>query len=254
MDSKLLHIGEITDLIERNLTPEDLKIYRCLLFQNDNRNLLHLIFHEYHGLSYERLHYPAIIPIKTLKSYKRKATDLPDYMVEFLQDNAGVFSTYSPKDIELKLRAYFLDFVRKQQSKFLQHYYEWQYQLESVLAEINQRNYTFLKEEENDDLDYLGMVPPGLSLIDKSLIIGDLTPLIEAQNYSDIEQKTDEYYWDFADHWRTPFSAEAVFAYTIRLLRIARWSTIPSDSDKSQAQFESIINSLKSKHLKQSKV
>ena len=241
-----LNFIELYDLIERNLTTEDRKTYHALLYQNDNRNLLNLIFHEYHDLEYKYVYEPTVIPYKTLQGYRRNLSGLPDYMIFFLQDNAGIFSSYSLTDIELKLRKYFMEYVRSLNSDFLIQYYEWQYRLEEILSDINRRKHTFLNPRGIHDIDYLGDSPT-IHQVDKKQLTGDLTPLIEEEDYTAIEKVVDQYYWDFADSWTDIFSSNAVFSYVVKLLRLSRWSGIPTDPDEVEDQFLQLLYEFKTK-------
>lgn len=246
--TKSIDINAIKDLIERNLSVPDLKIFNALLFQNDNRNLLQIIFHKYYDINYSRFLFPSSIPVKTLQSFRRNHSFLPDYMIDFLQNESGGFGTTSPKAIELALRKYFLEYVQQLNSDFLLFYYEWQYRLQKIVSELNFRNYKYLEPHENHDLDSLGAIPTSINSIDKNRVVAEIAPLIEQNIYAEIEKKIDSYYWEFSENWTIPFSSEAVFAYTVKLLRASRWTNISSDPDDVERQFVSIIESLKSKH------
>jgi len=244
--TKHLKFGEILDLIERNLSDEDIGIYRCLLYQNDNRNLLHLIFHEYHDFSFTRFQYPADISLKILKAYRSDKSELPEYMVDFLNDQSGSFTSFSHVEIELLLRKYFLEYISRQNSKFLQSYFEWQFVLEKTLAQLNQSKYSFLKPTDNRDANHLDQKGNGYSFMDTKELINEILPLIEQREYASIEKKVDRYYWEFADRWTDRFSSEAVFAYTVKLLRLAFWRPIPSKPQAVEQHFNTLIEDIHS--------
>jgi len=242
--SRQLKFGEIMDLIERNLKDEDLDVYKCLLFQNDNRNLLHLIFHEFHGFSFTRFQYPSYIPIKVLKNYRNDKSELPEYMIDFLTDQSGSFSSMSHVDIELLLRKYFLAYVNSKASIFLQSYYEWLFNLERILADLNQSKYDFLPTTDNQDAIHIEQKGNSYSFINYKELINEITPFIEQRRYGEIENTLDTYYWQFAERWTDRFSSNAVFAYTIKLLRLAFWRPISSEPEDIEKHFRSLIDSI----------
>jgi len=247
-ENKNVDVFELFELIRRNLSKQDLAIYECLLYQHDNRNLLHHIFHEYHHLRVPDYIRPSVIPESVLKNYRRNFSYLPGYMIEFLLDNAGVFGSYSMEDIELKLRSYFFEFVRQQQAEFLTLYYEWQYQLEHVLAEFNQQNFAFLNDINNNDLENLEPLPVRLVSFDHKKLTNDLKPFIENGQYAAVEKLIDTYYWEFGDYWADTFSSNAVFSYTIKLLRLVRWTHASTNTEEKREQFLSLLHQVKSGH------
>lgn len=244
-ENRSTDIVELLDLIQRNLEPADRQIYQCLLYQQDNRNLLHEIFGEYHGLAIPAYSFPAVFAEKTIRNYRRNLPYLPEYMIEFLQDNAGLFSSFSMTDIESRLRASFFSFISKQGSEFLIRFYEWQYQLEKTLAEFHQRTFDFLNDGESLDLDHLEPLPAELEPIDGKQLKNDLAPLIAAGNLEAVERLVDQYYYDFADRQSEIFSAEAVFSYTIKLIRLARWQRATRQPEETRKQFLRVVEQVK---------
>ncbi len=236
---------DLLDLIERNLTDEDLAIYQCLIYPNDNRNLLHQIFHEYHQLEPPDYKWPAVIPEEMMRNYRRNYSFLPDYMQQFLLDNSGVFGSFTLTDIELKLRGYFYDFINRQQSDFLTLFYEWQYRLEQTVAEFNQGQVDFLSGGESQDLDNLNPMTVQTVALDRKELLSELDPLVERGKYASIEKLIDTYYWEFGEYWTDTFSSNAVFSYTIRLLRMVRWQQATTDIDLNRKDFLTVVEKVK---------
>ena len=239
-----LDINEIIDMIHRNLTDEDLVIFQALLYQNDNRNLLNVIFKEYHDLAVRHHNSPSVFPRDIIEGYRRNIPLLPDYMIDFLQDNAGIFSTFSLADIELKLRSYFMNFIEKLDSEFLLQYYQWQYDLEKIVAEMNERKYDFLNAPKYD-ATYSDMVPVMVHSLDKKQVYSDLQPLMNTHQYIEMERKIDAYYWAFADSWFDVFTVNAALSYTVKLLRTAMWSSVPKEEEAIKEAFFPLLNDLK---------
>lgn len=244
-DDNSLDLNELYDLIQRNLSEKDLLIYQAILYQNDNRNLLSLIFREYQHIEFDYIYKPSVIPFKSLLSYRRNLSVLPDYMILFLQDNAGIFSSISLTDIELKLRKYFMEYIRTLNSEFLLQYYEWQYHLEETISTINQQKFNFLNPRGSHDTDFLSTCSMKFHQVDKNEISAELSPLMEELRFSDIERTVDRFYWEFAESWSDVFSENRVFSYVVKLLRLSRWSDISKDPGEVMGEFKRLLEKIK---------
>jgi hypothetical protein len=199
-DENSVDLNELYDFIQRNLSEKDLLIYQAILYQNDNRNLLNLIFREYQHVEFDFIHEPSVVPFKSLLNYRRNLSVLPDYLILFLQDNAGIFSSFSLTDIELKLRKYFMEYIKSLDSGFLIQYYEWQYHLEEIISTINQQRFSFLNPRGSHDTDFLGALSINFDQVDKNKITTELLPLIDELRFSEIEKMVDRFYWEFAEN------------------------------------------------------
>ena len=241
----LFDFKSVFSLIETNLKPEDRKVYEAIILQNDNRNFLNILFNEYFELEYENEHRPSYLHIEWLEDYRRHMGELPDYMLAFLKEHSGFFSTYTLTEIELRLRAYFMDYIKSLDSMFLLYYYDWQYQLKELLSEINVGQFPFLKPRGIYDVDYLRPVKAINIQLDKQKIQTDLLPLLTVEDYTGLERQIDEYYWEFAESWPDDFSAYSIWAYVVKLLRIARWAMLFDGEHQDKAAFESLLQGLK---------
>jgi hypothetical protein len=241
-------LDEVYDLIQRNLSEKDVKIYEAILYQNDNRNLLSIIFREYHQLEFDYIYYPSVVPFESLSNYRRSSSGLPDYMTFFLQDNAGIFSSSSLTDIELKLRRYFLEYVISLNSDFLLQYYKWQYHFEETVSAINQQRVDFLNPRGSHDTDFLNATSANLIKVDKNKLSAELLPLKDEYKLSEIEKMVDRFYWEFTESWSSGFSSNAVFSYVVKLLRLTRWTDISTDPKKVMDEFDWALGKVKNTH------
>mgnify|MGYP006270512517 FL=1 len=233
-------IEDLFDLIERNLTQKDKEYFRALLYQNDNRNFLNLIFSEYHDFNSYFFRTPSVLSEDDLRSYRRNKSVLPGYMIDFLLDNSGVLGSYSLTDIEMKFRRYFVEYIDNLQSDFIKGYYEWQQHLKSTIAEVNQNKYPALPMADMMQFDF-GGARSTYSPIDKELK-KEFREMIESHNYIGLEQKVDSLYWDFANEQSEIFNTDAVLAYVIVLLRLSRWEQVTESTDE---DFNRLVDDLK---------
>ena len=236
---------ETIEVISRNLTPEDQVVLNCLLQPNDNRNLLYILFREYHDFEIRSFSGPVSIPIEVLENYRREYSSLPDYMINYLNDLSGTFSSLSLREMEYKLGEYFHEYLLNTNSIFLHTFYAWQFKLRKTVSEINLKSYPFLHtRNEEEEFGY-----PGTKILhtltDQSEITNQLVPLVEANDLEAIENKINGYYWEFANSWQEPFSAEQVFAYVVKLIRLYRWKGFSSKGELAKAKFEELIMKLK---------
>jgi hypothetical protein len=236
-----IDLPEIFDMIERNLTEEDREYYYAMLYQNDNRNLLNLIFAEYHDFRGEYFYQPSVLTIEELRAYRRNRSALPGYMIDFLVDNSGVFGSYSLTDIEVKFRRYFIEYLDQLNCDFVKRYYQWQQKLKSIVAEVNQSSYTAMNRA--DVLLYDFGVSRNPYSTDYKQLKNELKDLIQSQDYVALERKIDRLYWDFAASHSGIFTIEAVLAYVALLLRLSRWLRLTPEDH--QNAFEKLVDDLK---------
>ncbi len=240
-------LSEILDLIHENLSPEDQRIYECLLLMSDNQNLLYILFREYHDFKIRHFVNPSYYPIEVLENYRREYHALPDYMINYLNDNSGSFSSLTLRDMEHSLNQYFYDHVGKLDSPFLQTYFQWRFQLKRTIANVNVKAYPFLNTQSETTEPFFPDVRSLPGLISMEDVSTQISPLIEQNNLEKIERKVDEYYWNFADCWQEPFSVDFVFAYVLKLIHLYRWKGFAAKGELAKEKFENLINELKEK-------
>jgi hypothetical protein len=238
-------LKDILDLIYRNLSEEDTREFECLLYPQDNQNLLYVLFHEYHDFEIRDFHQPAVLPVDALQNYRREMASLPDYMIHYIRDQAGSFPGLSLRRMEEWLEAYFYDHLLKSESLFVQTYFSWKHQLEEAVAEVNLKAFPFMQSRSERNVPFFPHVRSLHSLTEPSEIMNQIMPLASAHNLEAIEAKINAYYWEFANAWRNPFSKEQVLAYAVKLLRLYRWKGFAAKGELAKAKFESLIHEMK---------
>ena len=247
MDSSLSQeqLDDLIGLISQNLSEEDLQILRSLLHASDNQNLLYILFREYHDFEIQSFIYPGYLSIEVLENYRREYPSLPDYMANYLNDLSGSFSSLSLGEMEHSLNLYFYDYLARLDSVFLHTYYLWRFRLKRSIAALNHKAYPYLNTANTIEEPFLPLARVLHGLKDFEEIANQLLPFIESNNLEAIEQQVNKSYWEFADCWQEPFSADAVFAYMIKLIHLYRWKGFTSKGELARSKFEKLIADLK---------
>ncbi|MEO9476740.1 MAG: DUF2764 family protein [Cyclobacteriaceae bacterium] len=241
------YLNELIELIGRNLSEEDLPIYQALLAPGDNQNLLYVLFREYHDFEIARFKSPASISTDILENYRRNYAFLPDYMINYLDEYSGSFATLSLREMEQYLDEYFHEHIIKLADPFLSTYYQWRIKLKRVIADLNARSYPFLHTRNDVDERPFYDTKTLHGLTDFEDISNQMLPLIESNDLEAIETKVNSYYWEFANCWQQSFSAEQVFAYLVKIMRLHRWRGFVSKGGDAKMKFEKLIMDLKEK-------
>ena len=130
----LEQLDELLDQISSNLADEDREFLNYLLHENDNQNLLYILFKEYKDFEIRTFNQPLSIPMEVLQNYRRSYASLPSYLIDYLNDFAGTFSSMSMTEMEQNLNRYFYDSLLQQNCLFLHTYYAWLFQLKQTIS------------------------------------------------------------------------------------------------------------------------
>ena len=111
MDAQQIDFEKTFDLIQRNLTPEDNHLFHYLIYPNDIRNLLSVLFHEYHQLPLLSFKKVSAFSKEEINDYRFFKNNFPDFLNDFLLENESRFPTMTMQEMEDKLIAKFYDYV-----------------------------------------------------------------------------------------------------------------------------------------------
>lgn len=240
-------LEESLELITRNLSDEDQVLMKCLLHEHDNQNLLSVLFHEYHDFEIRAIHQPSTIPFEVLGNYRREFSALPDYMMNYLNDFSGSFSSLTMREMEQNLDWYLLEYIQEIDNLFLNTYYSWAFGLKQTVAVVNQKSFDFLKTTNESSEPFFPATRALHGLTDQKEVANQLAPLVESRDIEGIESKIKECYWQFADCWQEPFSIEQVLAYVIKLKRRYDQKWLSPKGEVTSSGFEELVDEIKEK-------
>jgi hypothetical protein len=240
-----LQLEELMETIMRNATAMDNQVLKCLLYPNDNQNLLFILFREYHDFEIGAFSKPSVLSAELLKNYRMEQGSLPDYMIYYLNDLSGSYASLSLRRMETELNRYFFEHVAQKESIFLNTYFTWQFELKKTIADINHKAFDYLPISSNSSQGDFGVTKALHGVATKEEVTNEITPLVGVNDLEGIETKINQYYWEFADSWPEPFSSEQLFAYMVKLQRLYQWIGFSTKGEAAKSKFEELVQGLK---------
>ena len=256
-DSKAKYdINEITQNILSNLSDKDVKLFNYFIYQNDNKNLVNAIALSKGLFSPYFVHLePSIFSKEEIQKYAN-LSNLPNYMVKFLEDNKNT-EWENIRHIENGLLSLYYEEMIQTGNAFIREYALFMRNLKNILAALNGKALGFSGDEISKELigDY-----PLISALTKSSAadfglgreIPYINSIIDTFNSSD---KADPYNLEnvecslvnrFLDRLTSikSFTTDNLFAYYINLTYAV--SINGRNEEEGKKHLQTLVNSLKS--------
>lgn len=256
-DSKAKYdINEITQNILSNLSDKDIKLFNYFIYQNDNKNLVNAIALSKGLFSPYFVHLePSIFSKEEIQKYVN-LSNLPNYMVKFLEDNKNT-EWENIRHIENSLLSLYYEEMIQTGNTFIREYALFMRNLKNILAALNGKALGFSGDEISKELigDY-----PLISALTKSSAadfglgreIPYINNIIDTFNSSD---KADPYNLEnvecslvneFLDRLISikSFTTDNLFAYYINLTYAV--SINGRNEEEGKKHLQTLVNSLKS--------
>lgn len=255
-DSKAKYdINEITQNILSNLSDKDIKLFNYFIYQNDNKNLVNAIALSKGLFSPYSVHLePSIFSKEEIQKYAN-LSNLPNYMVKFLEDNKNT-EWENIRHIENSLLSSYYEEMIQTGNAFIREYALFMRNLKNILAALNGKALGFSGDEISKELigDY-----PLISALTKSSAadfglgreIPYINSIIDTFNSSD---KADPYNLEnvecslvnrFLDRLTSikSFTTDNLFAYYINLTYAV--SINGRNEEEGKKHLQTLVNSLK---------
>ena len=255
-DSKAKYdINEITQNILSNLSDKDIKLFNYFIYQNDNKNLVNAIALSKGLFSPYFVHLePSIFSKEEIQKYVN-LSNLPNYMVKFLEDNKNT-EWENIRHIENSLLSLYYEEMIQTGNVFIREYALFMRNLKNILAALNGKALGFSGDEISKELigDY-----PLISALTKSSAadfglgreIPYINSIIDTFNSSD---KADPYNLEnvecslvngFLDRLTSikSFTTDNLFAYYINLTYAV--SINGRNEEEGKKHLQTLVNSLK---------
>lgn len=256
-DSKAKYdINEITQNILSNLSDKDIKLFNYFIYQNDNKNLVNAIALSKGLFSPYFVHLePSIFSKEEIQKYAN-LSNLPNYMVKFLEDNKNT-EWENIRHIENSLLSLYYEEMIQTGNAFIREYALFMRNLKNILAALNGKALGFSGDEISKELigDY-----PLISALTKSSAadfglgreIPYINSIIDTFNSSD---KADPYNLEnvecslvneFLERATSikSFTTDNLFAYYINLTYAV--SINGRNEEEGKKHLQTLVNSLKS--------
>ena len=132
--------------IVRQIAPEDQAAYRWLLYRNDVRNFIHRRQDQRGGGPERPLVEPCSLREGDWETVRRNPEQAPPFLQEWLE-NEDQAETPSPAQLEETLMGLFFEGAAQAPHPFLRRYFEFEDELQAVIATYQQGQYDFLDSE-----------------------------------------------------------------------------------------------------------
>ena len=256
-DSKAKYdINEITQNILSNLSDKDMKLFNYFIYQNDNKNLVNAIALSKGLFSPYFVHLePSIFSKEEIQKYAN-LSNLPNYMVKFLEDNKNT-EWENIRHIENSLLSLYYEEMIQTGNAFIREYALFMRNLKNILAALNGKALGFSGDEISKEL--IGDYPLIYALTKSSAAdfglgreIPYINSIIDTFNSSD---KADPYNLEnvecslvngFLDRLTSikSFTTDNLFAYYINLTYAV--SINGRNEEEGKKYLQTLVNSLKS--------
>ena len=256
-DSKAKYdINEITQNILSNLSDKDIKLFNYFIYQNDNKNLVNAIALSKGLFSPYFVHLePSIFSKEEIQKYVN-LSNLPNYMVRFLEDNKNT-EWENIRHIENSLLSLYYEEMIQTGNAFIREYALFMRNLKNILAALNGKALGFSGDEISKEL--IGDYPLIYALTKSSAAdfglgreIPYINSIIDTFNSSD---KADPYNLEnvecslvngFLDRLTSikSFTTDNLFAYYINLTYAV--SINGRNEEEGKKHLQTLVNSLKS--------
>ena len=257
LDSKAKYdINEITQNILSNLSNKDVKLFNYFIYQNDNKNLVNAIALSKGLFSPYSVHLePSIFSKEEIQKYAN-LSNLPNYMVKFLEDNKNT-EWENIRHIENSLLSLYYEEMIQIGNAFIREYALFMRNLKNILAALNGKALGFSGDEILKEL--IGDYPLISSLTKSSAAdfglgreIPYINSIIDTFNSSD---KADPYNLEnvecslvngFLDRLTSikSFTTDNLFAYYVNLTYAV--SINGRNEEEGKKHLQTLVNSLKS--------
>lgn len=255
-DSKVKYdIDDIVSHIMGQLSSKDVKAFNYLVYQNDNKNLVRCIAKSKGLFSPYADHITPCVFAEEILEKSEVASDLPRYMVMFLEDSK-LKDWNNVRELENYLLSLYYEEMLASDCKFIKRYASYMRDLKNVLAALNARSLEFTPEAIAKELvgDY-SLIPSLVKSNAADFGVGRELPyivnIIEAFNESDIADPFHIENTEFnlvneflnQEIATKSFQLENVFAYYISLYYAHRLTT--RDEEAGKARIDELINLVK---------
>lgn len=257
LDSKTKYdINEITQNILSNLSDKDIKLFNYFIYQNDNKNLVNAIALSKGLFSPYSVHLePSIFSKEEIQKYVN-LSNLPNYMVKFLEDNKNT-EWENIRHIENSLLSLYYEEMIQTGNAFIREYALFMRNLKNILAALNGKALGFSGDEISKEL--IGDYPLIYALTKSSAAdfglgreIPYINSIIDTFNSSD---KADPYNLEnvecslvseFLDRLTSikSFTTDNLFAYYVNLIYAV--SINGRNEEEGKKHLQTLVNSLKS--------
>lgn len=233
-------LDEAIDLMQRQLSENDLEAFNWFLYRNDLYNLIEYWQHHFQGMLHRSLRKPYGLSRETLSNLKSKPEELPPFLQDWYDTQKDLIPHWSANQIELELNQLFFKEINQLKKGFVRDYFLFEMELRSQMANFHQSRYSFLSNLEVNsnsalyaDLrrDSLQLSP---TLLQEYPYLEQLLTALQTKDPRRISTAVHKVLWQKADalcqgHY---YDIHALLSYTAKLFLLYRREQLASPNNK----------------------
>ena len=241
----------VQEWIYENLTPGDRRLFRFLLYRNDNKNLLYLMRKKEKQNVSEIMpfHKPSVFSYQELEEGLEGLRELPHFMSRFLEEQRTVVAQISGRPRENRLITLYYNSAFELDSYFIRRYFAFKRDLKNILSAINARKFGFsINDVLIGDYELVYRIRQSsaqdFGLTSTYPYITELLELIEIKDFNRLELTVDRILRNYINEIvsKDHFDVSNILAYFIKLSLGNRW--IGMDSHFGMEKFDLILNNI----------
>lgn len=245
-------VSSFREYLTAELHPDDLRLIGLLYLAYDNQNLINLLndtgkeILPKGNFSSETLEEQ----IKLVKNGEVRPDEgpLPSYMITFIESFFSESEIFPELSQENQLTRLYYEHALQTKNNFLRNYFEFELNLNNVLAAYNSRKHDLNPGEEimqiNEVAALLAKTSRDNTLGNDYPYLQELQHILEDSDLFEREKKIDNLKWKYLDdqvffHY---FTIERVISYSIKLELLERWMQL--DRETGEKMFKQLIQDL----------
>ena len=252
--NKNLDFEAIFDLVKRNLSEEDLRLFQYLLYPNDIKNIISEIAAKREKPSlYPAYFFPSHIAPNSLKNTSKIQEVLPGFFASLFEQHPEWLEDKQLPKLENIMLERFYESALNLDDKFISKYFEFDRNLRNILVACNARNYSLNLESQligdadiNRQLQRSQASDFGLS--QQFPFIDEIFLVLEKEEPVALEKLLDKLRWGFIDDYNALnfFERGNVYGYFMKLMMTKRWTDLEGEEtpDRLGALIEDSMKSL----------
>ena len=241
----------VQEWIHENLTADDRKLFRFLIYRNDNKNLLYLMRKREKQTVSEIMsfHRPSVYSYQELEEGLEGLRELPHYMSRFLEEQRTILAQMSGRPRENRLITLYYNSAFELDSYFIRRYFAYKRDLKNIISALNARKFGFsLNDVLIGDYELVYRIRQSsgqdFGLSSTYPYMGELLELIEIKDFKRLELTVDRILRNYIDEItsKDPFDVSNILGYFIKLSLGNRW--LDMDSKRGMEKFDVVLNNI----------
>ena len=239
-----LPIGEFKDELRYHLHPDDYSLSELFFMPHDHSNLLGLL-----RKNLEEFDELGKYPRDVLEAEIKESGETENYIQRIIEAYKNEEPLIAERSWEDQITWLYYDFVRSSRNAFVREWFEFEMNVNNIVAAVNARKHNFSRENILIGDNEIAQAVKKSTLKDFGISaefqwMDRLMNIQENENLLEREYDMDMLRWDFINDINTfnYFSIELILGYVVKLQMVERWLKL--DEDRGRELFRKLLEDL----------